>query len=108
MLKSWGLRRYRHIGNGMLGQPVVQFFPAFFVFSDADIGKLGVLDTEDGDGIILGGIALSGPKFYAQQWFDTVAATSMDKLVGTGSVIDIREYHRLDTLRGGGFYECLR
>jgi len=107
MLKSRSLGRYRHIGDGMLGQPVIQFFPALLVLGDTDIGKLRVLDTKDGDGVVLGGIALSGPKFYPEQWFDTLGVTSMEKLVSTGSIIDIRENQGLNTLRSSSVYECL-
>jgi len=76
----------------MLGQPVIQFFPSFFVLSDTDKGKLRIFDTEDGDRIIVGRIPLRSSEFYTEKGLDTLALTSMKELVGARGVIYIREY----------------
>ena len=76
----------------MLGEPVIDFFPAFFILGNRHIGESGIFDTEDCHRIILCRVPLGRPKFYTQNWLDTLPLTGLYKLITAGGIVDICKY----------------
>ena len=86
----------------MSGEPFIYLLPALFVLGNGDIGKLGVFNTEDGDGGLFDGVFLYRSEFHTEYRFDPSLSTGADKLVAAGTVVDICQYKCGETLLVGG------
>ena len=96
------------IGEGVAGEPFADLPPALLVLGDGRVGILGVLDAEDGDGIVFVRRALCRAEFHAEQGADTAGGTGLDKLISAGRIVDVRKHEVLESSFVGGLGKLLR